>query len=368
MDSDRFNAIAFSMGVKRSKIVLPWEESPLRDIFGVKRPLIPPAAWVPEPGVAVGAIEPDRTVSKGHLLGKSSWTTKTTLIPWPVFEEARLSKVLELWRIVILDSYMHTTLGRQIHELMSAECSDENALKEVIKDALCGKSISTLKTRIASITSFGRWKKSVSLPEEVSIFPISEELAYRYICELRKEGAPRSRATRFLEAVGFCKGMLGADVDAVLTSARVRGACINRVADLEPRKKDALTVDQVAHLELLASTRDDQVGIFAGYMCFLIFGRLRWSDGQYCKEEPWMDEGPEFSYLEARLYHHKTAGRAKSARASGGMPGAWCLQASVGDWLALSSGAAWVECGVGQTNNARPSAWRWMVFTASWTF
>ena len=314
MDSDRFNAIAFSMGVKRSKILLPWEELPLREIFGAKRPLIPPAAWVPEPGVAVGAIEPDRTVSKGHLLGKSSWTTKTTLIPWPVFEEARLSKVLELWRVVILDSYMHTALGRQIHELMSADSSDENALKEVIKDALCGKSISTLKTRVASITSFGRWKKSVSLPEEVSIFPISEELAYRYICELRKEGATRSRATRFLEAVGFCKGMLGADVDAVLTSARVRGACINRIADLEPRKRDALTVDQVAHLELLASTRDDQVGIFAGYMCFLIFGRLRWSDGQYCKEEPWMDEGPEFSYLEARLYHHKTAGRTKSAR------------------------------------------------------
>ena len=153
MDSDRFNAMAFSMGVKRSKILLPWEELPLREIFGAKRPLIPPAAWVPEPGVAVGAIEPDRTVSKGHLLGKSSWTTKTTLIPWPVFEEARLSKVLELWRVVILDSYMHTALGRQIHGLMSADSSDENALKEVIKDALCGKSISTLKTRVASVTS-----------------------------------------------------------------------------------------------------------------------------------------------------------------------------------------------------------------------
>ena len=318
IDSDRINAIAFSMGVKRSKIVLPWEEPPLSDIFGLKKPLIPPAAWVPEPGASVGAAEVDRTVSKGPLMGRSSWTTKTTMIPWPVFEEARLSKVLELWRVVILDSYKHTVLGRQIHELMSGEQPDEGAIKEaikeVIKDALCGKSISTLKTRVASITSFGRWKKSVLLPEEVSIFPISEDLAYRYICELRKEGAPRSRATRFLEAVGFCKGMLGADVDAVLVSARVRGACINRIADLEPRKKDALTVEQVAYLELLASTRNDQVGIFAGYMCFLIFGRLRWSDGQYCKEEPHIDEGQEFSYMEARLYHHKTAGRNKSSR------------------------------------------------------
>ena len=105
--------------------------------------------------------------------------------------------------------------------------------------------------------------------------------------------------------------MLGAEVSEVLASARVKGACISRLNDLETRKKDPLTVDQVAFLELLASTRHDQVGIFAGYMCFLIFGRLRWSDGQYCKEEPWIDEGHEFSYLEARLYHHKTAGRAK---------------------------------------------------------
>ena len=124
-----------------------------------------------------------------------------TLIPWPVFEEAKLSQVLELWRVVILDSYSHTTLGKQIHGLMSQDDVDEEALKTVIKDALCGKSISTLKSRVASITSFGRWKKSVCLPQEVAIFPISEEMAYRFICDLRKEGAPKSRAKRFLEAV-----------------------------------------------------------------------------------------------------------------------------------------------------------------------
>jgi hypothetical protein len=311
MDSDRINAIAFSMGVKRSKILLPWEQPPLKDIFGCRSPLIPPAQWVPETGIAVESNDVDKIVSKGHLMGKTSWTTKTTVIPWPVFEEAKLSKVLELWRVVILDSYQHTALGRQIPDLMTAPEPSEEALKDVIKDALCGKSISTLRSRVASITTFGRWKKSVSLPEEVSIFPITETMAYRYICELRKEGAPRSRATRFLESVGFCKGMLGAEVSEVLASARVKGACISRLNDLEPRKKDPLTVDQVAFLELLASTRHDHVGIFAGYMCFLIFGRLRWSDGQYCKEEPWIDEGHEFSYLEARLYHHKTAGRAK---------------------------------------------------------
>ena len=144
MDSDRINAIAFSMGVKRSKILLPWEQPPLKDIFGCRSPLIPPAQWVPETGIAVESNDVDKIVSKGHLMGKTSWTTKTTVIPWPVFEEAKLSKVLELWRVVILDSYQHTALGRQIHDLMTAQEPSEEALKDVIKDALCGKSISTL--------------------------------------------------------------------------------------------------------------------------------------------------------------------------------------------------------------------------------
>ena len=314
MGSSRFNAMAFSLGTQRSKIVLPWDQGPLKDILGSKSPLISPPEWIPEPLIHAESKPEDQVVSKGHLLGKSSWATKTTLIPWPVFEEAKLSKVLELWRVVILDSYMHLALGRQIHELMTSGEDVEEQLKDVIRDALCGKSVSTLRTRVSSIASFGRWKKSVSLPEEVSIFPISEEMAYRYVSELRTEGAPCSRAYRFLESVGFCKGMLGADVDEVLQSARAEGACYNSKNQLEPRKKDPFTREQVEFLECLASSRDDQVGVLAGYLCFLIFGRLRWSDGQYCQEEPWIDEGPEFSYLEARLYHHKTAGRAKVSK------------------------------------------------------
>ena len=306
--------MAHGLGMRGSRIVLPWEHGPLKDILGPKDPLIQPPQCVPEPCSVAETRVDDQVVSRRHLLGRSSWTTKTTLIPWPVFEEAKLSKVLELWRVVILDSYMHLSLGRQMHELMSSGGNTEEQLKEVIRDALCGKSISTLRTRVSSIASFGRWKKSVSLPDEVSIFPITEDLAYRCSCDLRKEGAPCSRASRFLEAVAFCKGMLGADVDVVLHSARVKGACYNSRNQLEPRKKDPFTREQVEFLECLACSREDQVGILAGYLCFLIYGRLRWSDGQYCQEEPWLAEGPEFSYLEARLYRHKTAGRSKVAK------------------------------------------------------
>ena len=128
MDSDRCNAIAFSMGVKRSKILLPWEQPPLRDNFGYRSPLIPSAQWVPEFGIAVESNQLEKTVSKDHLMGKTSWTARTTIIPWPVFEEAKLSKVLELWRVVILDSYQRTALGRQIHDFMFTQEPSEEAL------------------------------------------------------------------------------------------------------------------------------------------------------------------------------------------------------------------------------------------------
>ena len=311
MDSDLCNATAFSMGVKKSKNLLPWEQLPLKENFGYRSPLTLYAQWLPESEIAVESNQLEKTVSKVQLMGKTSWTARTIITPWPVFEEAKLSKVLELWRVVILGSYHHTALVRQIHAFMFTREQSEEALDEVIKDALCGKSISTLRSRVASIAIFGCWKRSVSLPGEVSIFLITEYLAYRYICELRRGGAPRSRATRFLESVGFCKAMLVAEVKEVLASARVERACISRWPGLEPRKKDPLTMEQVAFLELLASTKNGHVGNVAGYMRFLIFGKFRWSDGRYCREEPWIGGGHDFSYLEARLYHCKTAGRAK---------------------------------------------------------
>ena len=45
-----------------------------------------------------------------------------------------------------------------------------------------------------------------------------------YVCHLPRCKAPRSRAPRFLEALGFAKGLLGAAVQLILDSSRIRGA------------------------------------------------------------------------------------------------------------------------------------------------
>ena len=62
--------------------------------------------------------------------------------------------------------------------------------------------------------------------------------------------AAPSKGRRFIEAVGFAKGLLGADVSDILSSARVKGVSISSDPS-PPRKKYPFTVDQLVQLERL---------------------------------------------------------------------------------------------------------------------
>jgi len=81
--------------------------------------------------------------------------------------------------------------------------------------------------------------------------------------------AAPSKGKRFLESLGFAKGLLGAEVDSVITSARVRGVALGFVP-VPSMKKDPFSVEQVMVLERIATHGSGQEAIFAGYMCFII--------------------------------------------------------------------------------------------------
>ena len=154
--------------------------------------------------------------------------------------------------------------------------------------------------------AFGRWKRCISGVEGCGVFPISEEWAYRYLCDPKRNNAAASKRKRFLEALGFSKGLLGADVEDVLQSARVSGVAHGGFVE-RTRKKNPLTTDQLITLENTATFSSGPSSIFAGYMCFLVHCRLRWSDGQHCVNEPHLDIPEGRGFVEASLYHHKTA-------------------------------------------------------------
>ena len=109
--------------------------------------------------------------------------------------------------------------------------------------------------------------------DSVPIFSLSEKDVYEYLCELRRERAPS-----FLEAVAFSKGLLAADVDEVLGSARVAGAS-KSTSEMGTRKKAPLSLAQLAFLEHVTCSHTGQEAIFA-VMCALWYtvalgGRIR---------------------------------------------------------------------------------------------
>lgn len=299
-------AAAFRLGVKRSSILLPWERDPLKDVFQKKAKLISPPPFVPEPCDLDNGSE--HTIFKPEIEGRLTWTRKASVIPWPVAQERDLSRALETWRIILLDNLDGSLLGRQIQSKLYGR-EDGPEVEQIIRDAFSGKATSTLKSRAASIMAFSRWKKS--LDPETFIFPLTEEQAYRYVIELRQNNAPRTKATRFIEAVTFSFFLLGAEVGDTLYSARVKGAAI--CPAVLPGKKDPLTADQVVALENLATYGTGQEAVFAGYVCMILHCRLRWSDGQFCQYEPKLDLFHGRGFLECCLYHHKNAGRQRHA-------------------------------------------------------
>ena len=189
----------------------------------------------------------------------------------------------------MLDSTSNTDLGRLLMQCIEHGKSDDY-IWQVINDAFSSRAAATLKSRAASLLAFGRWKRSFRWGASESIFPITEEMAYEYLCELRAMKAAPTKGRRFLvlEAVGFAKGLIGAKVDEVLSSARVKGAAAG-TSTSPPKKKCPLSVEQLIILERIAILGHGQDAIFAGYLCFLVHCRLRWSDGQHCIQEPVLD-------------------------------------------------------------------------------
>lgn len=95
---------------------------------------------------------------------------------------------MQCWKVIIQDSAGHTRVGRLLLEGIQLGKSDEYNW-QVIQDVFENKSTSTLRTRAASLLAFGRWKKSLHGDESTSIFPMSEDVAYEYLCDLRNHSA-----------------------------------------------------------------------------------------------------------------------------------------------------------------------------------
>ena len=281
----------------------PWEQSHANSVLGGKpKPLIPAPDWIDFP---LQLFDHAAAISRPTRLDRFNTKLHLSEVSWVASENKKLNVALQCWKVIVLDSTCHSDFGKLLMQCIELGRSDDYVW-QVISDAFSNKSAATLRARSASLLSFGRWKRIAYPGSMGGIFPISEEMAYDYLCDLRATKAAPSKGTRFLEALGFSKGLIGADVESILKSARVKGVAFGQSHKVT-RKKSPLTVQQVVLLERLATFGNGQEAVFAGYLCFLIHCRLRWSDGQHCIKEPQLDVTNGKGFLEAALYHHKTA-------------------------------------------------------------
>ena len=297
------DACARQLGSKRLRIQLPWEQAPLDDVFS-SRPsqVIPKPEWVDFP---LQLFDPAKAVTRPAKLDRFNARLHLSEVSWVAAESKQHNLALQCWKVIVLDSTNHTGLGQLLMSCIEQGKSDDY-IWQVVSDSFSCKATSTLRSRAASLLAFGRWKKATFVRGTSGVFPISEEVACEYLCHLRALRLAPSKGKRFLEAVGFAKGLVGADVTSVLNSARVKGVAMGTTA-APPKKKFPFTVDQMVQLERFALHGHGQESVFAGYICFLVHARLRWTDGQHCIQEPTLDLNDGRGFLEAALYHHKTA-------------------------------------------------------------
>ena len=219
----------------------------------------------------------------------------------------QIAKWLEILELALTCS----TVGQQV----ATECERGPGgpeAAELLRDVFASRSTRTLSTRACAILLYLKWVAK-NAPTGSRPFPYQEALVYRYLRWMASSGAAPTRGSSFLKAVNFTVHVLGFHIqDGMMQSARIIGCAHRLFLTKRPLcQKDALTVAMVSVLELASCVcRLARARALAGYCCFLLYGRLRVSDGGRIKDV--VDttaigpDGLERGFLEARALATKT--------------------------------------------------------------
>ena len=181
----------------------------------------------------------------------------------------------------------------------------QHGLVESIRDALGVKATSTLHGRANPLLRYVQFAKKNDVPP----FPMKESIAYAFLKETDTAPTfPRS----FITSVAFAKHVLGLlHADEVLDSSRIKGhAAIHFAKKRKLVQRPALTVDQIKSLENCVKdegrTMYDRIA--SGFFLLLVYGRLRFSDGQSITSmELEIPTGADRGYLECAAERCKTS-------------------------------------------------------------
>ena len=295
------------------KFKMPWERKGLARIFNKD-----PVNLIPNP--VMGPIDFDalgnQTSSSAHpVQGKTVRRAYSDVINFRNIdlserdlEESAMTKALEKWYMIFSTGPESWPKGFDLRAAVRDHRLDDMQL-------VCGnRSHGTILRRGSSILQFTRWYKTRYFA--LCPFPVSRELVEEYLQEMRDKGKPASFIRGFVEALNFCKHVVGIDVS--FDTENLISAKIHRMIEAsdamrkEKSQARVLTVKEVEHLELyLADERCTLTDRFAsGCMLFCLYSRSRWSDIRkiysfYADIDE--KEGKISGYLECKTRSHKTS-------------------------------------------------------------
>lgn len=160
-------------------------------------------------------------------------------LPWDRAQKDERDKVLMGWQVVVAEA----------GEYSKAEAMIQQHGHEVLEDVFAKKKNGALQVRLSAMMLYIRWSRAKGLAP----FPLEESQCYMYVDQLRRDGAPATRASSFRSALAFCKGTIQlGGVDDILQSGRISGSAHRSFLTKRVlRQRDALTVHQVGILERL---------------------------------------------------------------------------------------------------------------------
>ena len=221
-------------------------------------------------------------------------------------DEADQEIALEVWADLV---------GRmgEASDLFILMAGDAQNARQSFKAAFYGKPATTLSKRASALGLYRRWADT----ENIKPWPVTEEVAFKYVRYLIGSRAPPTRAQSFREALGFAKGFVGLKgVDQVLTSRRVTGSVQEALdARVERIQRDPLTVEMVKLLEAAMMQRTGADLVVLGFILFCLHGRARVGDAIRADREPYLDvpdPAVSFGFVEAGFLRHKTSYAARS--------------------------------------------------------
>ena len=302
-------AAAFDSAGLGQDLELPWEQGVFGAIFGhdnhswlrvfapdARRP-VQPSDLLDSSQTQEENSEADRRVDRGHVLYKVSIRSAPD-ISWENQKEIDWDRSLRLWLATAHRFDWNCSLCAMIFE-----GDTEGKQLGILSDFLSGRSPDTLYKRARATNKICNWMEA----HLTTYFPILQESEfYSFMCEERDDGAPTSRLKGFTEAVAFAHFVLGlVQLEACVSSKRCNGVS-KQLSAREVKQAPAFTVEQLLKLHGILDGEELWDAALAGFILFLVYSRLRWSDGQHVIgwERDVLED--RTVYLEAKIGSHKT--------------------------------------------------------------